>query len=73
MISSNEIRDYYVGLRNDIKVATKRKTLAILEKHSRQYMHRMTTPAVKPALRKKAMSEHKKTLKAIQAKRKQLK
>lgn len=73
MTTTHDIKEYYIDLRNEANDATNPKTLSLLERHSRTYAQKFSDSNINPALKKKAWVEHKKTLHAIERRRKQLK
>ena len=73
MTSIKEIKAYYSELRDEARSASNPKTLSLIERHSRMYAQRFADSDISSSLRKKAMSEHKKTLQLTQKMRKKLK
>jgi hypothetical protein len=73
MTSSKEIKSFYSELRTEARSATNPKTLSLIERHSRTHAQRFSDENINPVLKRKAMSEHKKTLQLIQKLRKRVK
>ena len=72
-MTTKQISGFYRDLREDVRNARTPKALKILESRSLNFVRQVSGPEIKSSLRKKALQEHRKTMKLISSMRKKLK